>query len=121
MDDYKEQQKEALLEVEDYIQKLEKAVPQIAVELRSEGLPDTDAYMKAILDGINYTIEVLKRTLDYINAEEKILTKEEVNEWMNAFMKAYKTGDKLEIANAFEKELGTYLKRYHAAIQKTCA
>ena len=121
MEDLRTQQKEALITVQDYIQRLKKAIPNACSELRGEMLEDTEEYVHTILNGVNYTIEVLRRTLDYINADESILDKDEINEHITDFMDVYRVGPRERIADAFEKDILTYLEKFDAAITKTCS
>ncbi|MCR5785762.1 MAG: hypothetical protein K6G40_09005 [Eubacterium sp.] len=121
MEDLKQQQKEALLTVQDYVQRLKKAIPNACGELRGDMLDDTEEYVKTILNGVNYTIEVLRRTLDYINADEDIIDKEEVNGLITDFMDVYRVGPNEKIADAFEKDILVYLEKLDTAISKTCA
>ena len=120
MEDLRTQQKEALITVQDYIQRLKKAIPNACSELRGEMLDDTEEYVHTILNGVNYTIEVLRLTLDYINADELILDKEEINALITDFMEIYRVGPKERIADAFEKDILTYLDKFDAAISRTC-
>ena len=86
IEEIRAQQKEALITVHDYIEKLFAAIPKCAEELMNGRLPDTTEYLKAILNGVNFVTEVFNRTMDYVNETEKNVDKDELNALVFDFM-----------------------------------
>ncbi len=116
MDDYKEQQKEALITTHEYIQKLKTAIPKAAGELKGQMLDDTVDYLKAILNGVNFVTEVFNRTRDYLNGDKERLNKDKYNDMVLHFMEAYREGPKERIGEALEEDILTYVTDFDAAI-----
>lgn len=79
MDDNRKQQIEALAVASEYCEKLIVGIHTIANEYEGEKLPDTDEYMKHIINGLNWTFEVFNGTKDLINENTMVIDKDEVN------------------------------------------
>ncbi|MCR4842588.1 MAG: hypothetical protein K5840_04950 [Eubacterium sp.] len=120
MEELRQQQKEALITTHEYIQKLFDAIPKVNNELRGQMLDDTEEYLNAILNGVNFVTEVFNRTMDYVNADEVLVDKEKLNEYVLRFMAEYKNGSKAAIADSLENDILVYLQSFDEAIQKTC-
>ncbi len=105
----REQQLEALLEAYNYLQKLLPSTEAIVAELRESRQADTDEYLNVIVNGINWIIEVLNRTLDIVNEEEEIIEKPKINNGIIILSNAIKEKDDLKIADAFEKDIIPFL------------
>ncbi|MGN6714452.1 molecular chaperone [Anaerocolumna jejuensis] len=76
----KEQQLDALEELYHYSQKLIPAIETVSKELAGERQDDTEEYLKSVLNGINWIIEVLNRTMELVNEEEIVIDKDKINE-----------------------------------------
>ncbi len=116
MEDLREQQKEALLTARDYIGKLLDAVDVVGVELSGEEQEDTKEYLDTILKGVNWTIEVLKRTIDYVNENEELIQKESVNDRMLHFSSVYESSNRQALNEALQSDVKTYLSEFMFAI-----
>ena len=116
MEDLREQQKEALLTARDYIGKLLDAVDVVGVELSGEEQEDTKEYLDTILKGVNWTIEVLKRTIDYVNENEELIQKESVNDRMLHFSSVYESSNREALNEALHSDIKTYLAEFLFAI-----
>ena len=117
MEDLRKQQEEALETTYDYMGRLIDAIPKVSHELRGNRMPDTDDYVKTILNGVNFVTEVLNRTLDYINENEELLDKEEINALLADFMSTYSQGPDEAVADAFDRDVTVYLDKYYSAIE----
>lgn len=115
MDDYRQQQVEALQVAHEYSAKLINGINNIITELRGGRLLDTDEYLKEIVNGINWLIEVTNRTLDVINEKEVLIDKERVNDAINELGSALGVKDDEQIANSLETGVLEYLKTLEAA------
>ncbi len=120
MDDVKQQQKEALITAYEYMERLFAAIPKVCGELRSGMLPDTQEYLNAILNGVNFVTEVFNRTMDYVNDGQELVNKEELNEYVIKFMEEYKKKSPLLTADALENYILVYLKKFYDAIEIVC-
>lgn len=80
MDDYRQQQIEALQVAHEYSVKLIKGIENVSEELSGNRMLDTDAYLDEVVKGINWIIEIINRTMDVINEKEVLIEKEKVNE-----------------------------------------
>ncbi|WP_073279975.1 hypothetical protein [Anaerocolumna jejuensis] len=98
-------QLEALEELYHYSQKLIPAIETVSGELRGNGQEDTDEYLKSILNGINWIIEVLNRTMDLVNVGEVIIDKEKINLVIHDLGEAIKGKNDEMIAEALTKEV----------------
>lgn len=101
----KEQQIEALKALLEYNTRLIKSVNLILIELKEERKDDTDEFQKKILDGINWEIEILNRTLSLINKEKERMNKEEINSKIIKFGNKLKSKEDLRIAEGFESDI----------------
>ena len=93
MEDLRKEQLEALQAMLDYIPKLRNGMETVAKELSGERLADTNEYLKKVIDGLNWVIEIYNGTSSLINEKENNLDKAAVNKACIDFGEAYKNGD----------------------------
>ncbi|QHQ60705.1 molecular chaperone [Anaerocolumna sedimenticola] len=105
----KVQQMEALEELHNYLIKLVPAVEAIIIELRGEKRSDTDELFNAIINGINWSIEVLNRTMDIVNENDEVIEKENINDTIKKFSFAIREHNELDIADILEKNILPFL------------
>lgn len=115
MDDYRQQQVEALQAAHEYSAKIINGINNVKAELRGGRLLDTDEYLKEIVNGINWLIEVTNRTMDVINENEVLIDKEQVNEAVKELGTALSKKDDELIAGALETGVLDFLKTLEAA------
>ena len=118
MEELRIQQIEALDMAEEYIGKLIHATQTVTEELKGEALEDSKEYVLTIIQGINWTLQVLNRTIDVLNENELLIDKESVNTRMNHFSAVFETQDMDAIAQAFESDVYSFLTEFKAAIEK---
>lgn len=70
---------EALEELKSYNVKMVKTLKEIIPELKGQKKEDTDEYFQHILKGLNWEIQVLNGTMNYLNRNEIIIDKEKLN------------------------------------------
>ena len=80
MEDKRTEQIEALQTLAEYNQKVLKNIPILVRELRGERLEDTDKFLTAIVNAINWEVEVLNGTMEVLNEKEERVSKESVNQ-----------------------------------------
>ena len=100
-----EQKLEALEVVSEYSVKLITGIENVIKEISGEKLPDTEDYLKHVIDGINWVIGVFNGTRDLINAETEAINKEAVNESVLALNAAMEAKDDLKIVSGLESLL----------------
>lgn len=103
MEDKRAEQIEALQTLAEYNQKVLKNIPILVRELKGERLDDTDKFLTAIVNAINWEVEVLNATLDIINEKEEKVSKEKVNDRILTLCDALKSKDDHAQAEAFEQ------------------
>lgn len=116
MENMREQQKEALLAAKDYIGKLLNAVDVVGLELSGAEKADTKEYLDTIIKGVNWTIEILNRTIDYVNENEELIQKESVNDRMLHFSAVYGSSNREALNEALQIDIKTYLAEFLMAI-----
>lgn len=89
----------------EYSPKLIKSMKAVVEELRGNRQPDTDEYLLSIIKGMNWEIEVLNGTMDYLNETEQIIDKAAANELFISFSRTYQEKDDIKLADAFEKDM----------------
>lgn len=111
MDEYRQQQIEALQVAHEYSGKLIKGIENVVGELSGVRLPDTDAYLDEVLKGLNWVIEIVNRTLDVINEGEVRIEKEAVNASVKALGDALSKKQDALIAAALKDGILPFVKR----------
>lgn len=101
----KEQQLDALEELYNYSQKLIPAIETVSKELAGERQDDTDEYLKSVLNGINWIIEVLNRTMELVNEEEIVIDKVKINEDILKLGEAIKEKNDEKIAEVLKEKV----------------
>lgn len=103
MEDKRSEQIEALQTLAEYNEKVLKNIPILVRELRGERLEDTGKFLTAIVNAINWEVQVLNGTLDVLNEKEENVSKENVNQKILALSDALKEKDDKAQAEAFEQ------------------
>lgn len=116
MEDLRKEQLEALKVMLDYIPKLRKGMETVAKELNGVRLADTNEYLKKVIDGLNWVIEVYNGTSSLINEKANNLDKAAVNKACIDFGEAYKNGDSTAQAELLTGSLAAFITDFeHAA------
>jgi len=117
MEELKRQQEEALKVANEYCDKLIPGIEKVIIELTGEKFFDTDEYLKHIMDGINWIIGVFNGTKDLINADSKVIEKEEINRSVLALNAAVNNNNDKEIASNL-REILVFVKKMKAVAKK---
>ena len=118
MDDYRQQQEEALKVAHEYCAKLINGINNVTGELKGKRLLDTDAYLDEIVKGINWVIEIVNRTIDVINADEVRIDKDAVNNAVKTLGEALSKKDDVLIADALNGGVLEFIKQVETATEK---
>lgn len=102
---------DAIVGICQYDRKLIDALEDLAddLESRKETLPSE--LLGTIMQGINWTVEVLNQTMDVFNEGEEKLEKQMINDALVAFNEAFTSNDADKIATAIKNSLLPCLKR----------
>lgn len=96
---------EAIQAICQYDRKLADAMDILAEEMET-GVSDMESEVFGqVVQGLNWTIEVLQQVMDVINEKEKKLEKEVVNDALIAFDQACKAEDEDEIISVLRSKL----------------
>lgn len=101
---------EALETLKDYNVKIIKALKEVVPELRGEKREDTDEYLRHILKGINWEIEVINGTKHYINRESEKISKEDINHTILKLNDAIQGKQNVELVDILENEMLPFLE-----------
>ena len=114
----REEKLEALKVAADYCKRLEKGIETLTKELRGEKLPDTGEYLKTVVNGLNWIIEVYNATSDLVNEKENIIDKDTVNEQTTKLNTALKQNDDTLTADTLENGIVPFLKKLQNAAEQ---
>lgn len=117
MDNQKEQL-EALEMTYEYIKKLENGIATVVPELRTGKKEDTDEYLKKIIEGINWVIQVVNGTMELLNGEKEIINKEKVNEIILSLSEFLKDENDLLIAANLDRSMLPFLQMLQGRIRE---
>lgn len=96
------EQKEALETLTEFNQRLLKNMNIIIKELSGERMDDTDEFLKAIIDAMNWEIGVMNGTMSLLNNEKIRINKETFNEKAIKLATAVQNKKDNEIADAIK-------------------
>lgn len=94
------QQKEAYDVMCEYLPKLKTGIVNVCAELTSNKLPDTYEYLKQIIAGLNWVIEIYNRIPDLLTENNCSINKSEANRLFENFSAVYASKNDFEIAEA---------------------
>ena len=111
---------EAIEGICQYDRKLIDALDDLVDDLESgkESLPSK--LLGTIMQGINWTVEVLNQVMDVLNEGEEKLEKQMVNDALVAYNEAFASEDGKKIADAIRKSLIPCLERICEVGEQAC-
>lgn len=95
------EQSEALETLTRFNDRLLKNLPTITEELSGKRQPDTDTYLKSIIDAINWEVTVMNATSDLLAEGKTIIDREGFNQSILALNTALSSGTDSDTAAAF--------------------
>ena len=116
MEDNRKEQLEALEVLGEFNERLVKNMKIIVKELSGQRLDDTDKFLKAIIDAINWEIQVVNGTMETLNEGTERVNKESFNAAVAALGQAISKNEDAAMAEEFRKiipvfeQLGTSVK-----------
>ena len=109
---------EAMKAVVDYNPRLLRGLKNVAEELKNDRKEDTDAYLQAVIDGVNWEIQILNRTMDLVNEEDEQVNESDANELFKSFSAAYQSKEDEKIASSIETDLIPFFERFGEIAEK---
>lgn len=100
---------ESLEALKSYNVKMVKALKEIIPELKGQKKEDTDEYFQHILKGLNWEIQVLNGTMNYLNRNEIIIDKEKLNRSISELNSAVQDNNSKMIGNVVEQCIYPFL------------
>lgn len=110
MENNRQEQVEALEVLEGFNERLLKNMRIIVKELSGKRLDDTDAFLKAIIDAINWEIQVVNGTISLLNDGENRLDKDAFNNAIVELNDAILCKKDEEMAQKFEAVIPEFEK-----------
>lgn len=108
MEDNRKEQIEALEVFLEFNERLVKNMRIIVKELSGERLDDTDKFLKAIVDAINWEVQVVNGTMEVLNDGAERVNKEEVNSVIIPLSDAIAAKDDARMAEAFKNAIPVF-------------
>lgn len=105
MEDNKKEQIEALQVLTEFNERLVKNMKILVKELSGERLDDTDNFLSAIVNAINWEIEVMNGTMDVLNEGCVRIDKEKFNQTVIALGNAIALKDDSKMAEEFKNTI----------------
>lgn len=102
MESTREEQLEALVTLIEFNERLIKNMKIIVKELSGKRLDDTDKFLKAIVDAMNWEIAVVNGTSELLNERKERVNKNAFNEKISEFAEAFKTNEDQKMALAIQ-------------------
>ena len=113
MDDYRQQQIEALAMVSDYMDKLIPAIEEVSAELMGEMKEDTVSYLDQIIDAFNFVIETFNVTRDIANENNALIVEAELDKEIKSLSGSLKIKDYRRVGQILSGSILDFLKVYN--------
>lgn len=117
MENNRMEQLEALEILIGFNERLLKNLPTIIEELSGEMKPDTDDFLKTIVNAVNWEINVTNATLDILNEDQIRIDKDSFNEKIMSLGSSLSLNDNTAIASAL-KELIPFFEQLGKAARE---
>jgi hypothetical protein len=118
MPDRERLQRDVLLELISYSDSLIPALQDVIEELRGEAKEDTNDFLKEVINGINWEIEVYNQCASLINAKSNYIDKKAMIVAVKNLGISLNSGNQLRIADCFEQDFLPFLNKLALAAQK---
>lgn len=108
MENNRKEQIEALEVLLEFNERLTKNMKIIVKELSGQRLDDTDRFLRAIIDAINWEIQVVNGTMEVLNEGTERVNKEDFNKVIVSLSDAIVAKDDAKMAEEFEKVIPVF-------------
>lgn len=117
---WNEEQKEAMQEAASYLDRLIPATEELLTEFQSDIKEDSYEYLKLIVDGLNWVIELYNVTREIINEEEEQIDTEAMDRAMKKFGSAVAAHDDAVVAEELDQSVLPFLKKMKEIADAAC-
>ena len=121
MDNFREQQNEALKTASEYLGKLIPAMEQVVAEIKGEMQEDTIDFLLQIVDGLNFMIETYNVTRDIVNDPEPLINDDVLEKAVGSLSDGFSKKDYSAVAEELSDDILPFLKVFKAAAEKIAA
>ncbi len=111
MEERERLQREVLVELISYSEKLIPAVQTIIEELRGNEKSDTGEFLNEVIAGINWEIEVYNQCAPLINAKSNYIDKKLMIAAVTSLGQSLSSGDNDKVADCFENDFLPFLNK----------
>lgn len=108
MEDNRAEQREALEVLTEFNDRLVHNMQIIVKELAGERMDDTDKFLNAIIDAINWEIQVVNGTMETLNDGSERVNKEEFNQKIIGLAEAINAKDDSRMLVEFENVIPVF-------------
>ena len=105
MSENRAEQIEALQALLEYSPRLIHGMQAITTELEGERKPDTDEYLRAVINGINWEIEIVNGTKEVLSEQEIHVDRDEINGILMEFSDCFAKKDDYGMAVLFFQKI----------------
>ncbi len=115
MSDNRNEQIEALQALLEYNPRLIHGMQAVTVELEGNRKPDTDEFLKAVINGMNWEIQIVNGTKEVIDEQDVAIDRQTMNESFKEFSDAYARKDDYAMAVLFFQKLIPFFETFEKA------
>ena len=115
MSDNRNEQIEALQALLEYNPRLIHGMQAVTVELEGNRKPDTDEFLKAVINGMNWEIQIVNGTKEVIDEQDVVIDRQTMNETFKEFIDAYARKDDYAMAVLFFQKLIPFFETFEKA------
>lgn len=115
MSDNRNEQIEALQALLEYNPRLIHGMQAVTVELEGNRKPDTDEFLKAVINGMNWEIQIVNGTKEVIDEQDVVIDRKTMNETFKEFSDAYARKDDYSMAVLFFQKLIPFFETFEKA------
>lgn len=115
MDEREQLQREVLVELISYSEKLIPAVQTIIEELRGNEKEDTGEFLNEVINGINWEIEVYNQCASLLNTKSSYIDKKQMIAAVTSLGQSLGSGNNYIVADCFERDFLPFLNKLSLA------
>ena len=115
MSENRKEQVEALEALLDYNPRLIHGMQAVTTELEGERKPDTDEFLKSVINGMNWEIQIVNGTKEVIDEQEVKIDRDMMNAVFVEFSDAYRKKDDYGMAVLFFQKIIPFFETFESA------
>lgn len=121
MEDFKQQQIEALKMVSEYMDKLIPAMEEVSAELVGEMKEDTVPYLDQIIEAFNFVVETFNVTRDIVNPSEELIIESALDDEIASLSGALKIKDYKKVGTLIGGSILDFVKVFNQKAKEIIA